>query len=126
VGIDAEVCGITVDPETTSLSGPNVISDPSLTFSNEHVLTVVNPEIRIARRPGSAQDESGTAEEAYFQSQAIFYLRDRSGRIPSRIRVQCNRPHFLIGDDLVQFAAQSLEHGLKVRSRGADKSARPN
>jgi hypothetical protein len=43
-------------------------------------------------------------------------LRDRSGRIPLRIRVQCNRPHFLIGDDLVQFAAQSLEQGLKVHS----------
>jgi hypothetical protein len=116
VGIDAEVCGITVDPETKSLSLPFVTSDPSPASSNERVLTVLDPEIRIARRPGSAQEPSGAAEHAYFQSQVMFYLRDRSGRIPLRIRVQCNRPHFLIGADLVQFAVQSLEYGLKVRS----------
>ena len=115
VGIDAEVCGITADPETKSLSLPFVTSDP-FPASNEQVLTVLDPEIRIARRPGFAPEQSGAAEQAYFQSQAVFYLRDRSGRIPLRIRVQCNRPHFLIGDDLVQFAAQSLEQGLKVRS----------
>jgi len=115
VGIDAEVCGITADPETKSLSLPFVTSDP-FPASNEQVLTVLDPEIRIARRPGFAPGQSGAAEQAYFQSQAVFYLRDRSGRIPLRIRVQCNRPHFLIGDDLVQFAAQSLEQGLKVRS----------
>ena len=116
VGIDAEVCGITADPETKSLSLPFVTSGPFPASLNEQVLTVLDPEIRIARRPGFAQEQTGAAEQAYFQSQAVFYLRDRSGRIPLRIRVQCNRPHFLIGDDLVQFAAQSLEQGLKVHS----------
>ena len=124
VGIDAEVCGIAVDPETKSLSLPFVTSDPFPTSSNARVLTVLDPEIRIARRPGSAQELSGPVEQAYFQSQAIFYLRDRSGRIPLRIRVQCNRPHFLIGDDLVQFAVQSLERGLKVRFLSASQGTR--
>ena len=124
VGIDSEVCGITVDPETKSLSLPYVTSDPFPASSNERVLTVLDPEIRIARRPSSEQESSGAAEQAYFQSQAIFYLRDRSGRIPLRIRVQCNRPHFLIGDDLVEFAVQSLERGLKVRFRSASQSSR--
>jgi len=116
VGIDAEVCGITADPETSSSSQPYVTGNRFPASSNQRVLTVLDPEIRIARRPGFAQEGAGGAEQAYFQSQAIFYLRDRSGRIPSRIRVQCNRPHFLVGDDLVQFAIQSLERGLKVRS----------
>jgi hypothetical protein len=120
VGIDAEVCGISLDPETGSLPQARITSDPSLAFSNERALTVANPEIRIARRPGADQDRTGKAMETYFQSQALFYLKDRSGRIPSRIRVQCNRPHFLIGDDLVQFAVQALEHGLKLQSKGAN------
>ena len=115
VGIDAEVCGLTVDPETSSFPQPRIASDPSPTLSSERKLTVLNPEIRIARRPGD-KEMSGDVENAYFQSQAIFYLKDGSGRIPSRIRVQCNRPHFLIGDDLVQFAVQAVENGLKVRS----------
>ena len=115
VGIDAEVCGITVDPETDSLAHTRIASDSSSSPSGERKLTVLNPEIRIARRPGE-KDVPGTVESAYFQSQAIFYLKDRSGRIPSRIRVQCNRPHFLIGDDLVQFSLQAVENGLKVRS----------
>jgi len=78
------------------------------------VLTVLDPEVRIARRPGSAEEQGASADQPYFQSQVIFYLKDLSGRIP-RMRVQCNRPHFLIGDDLVRFAAQSLESGLKLR-----------
>jgi hypothetical protein len=97
-------------------------ADPFPQSSNERVLTVLDPEIRIARRPGSAREQSGGAEQTYFQSQAIFYLRDQSGRIPSRIQVQCNRPHFLIGDDLVQFAVQALERGLKVKSVQAGQS----
>jgi hypothetical protein len=112
VDIDAEVCGITLDPETSLQS--RITSDSSA-LSGERKLTVLNPEIRIARRPGE-KETSGAAEDAYFQSQAIFYLKDPSGRIPSRIRVQCNRPHFLIADDLVQFAVQAVENGLKARS----------
>jgi VWFA-related protein len=115
VGLDAEVCGIALDPETSSSPQPFITSRSVLTSSHDRLLTVLDPEIRIARRPGSAPERSGTAEQVYFQSQAIFYLKDRSGQIPSRIRVQCNRPHFLIGDDLVQFAVQSLERGLKVK-----------
>jgi VWFA-related protein len=109
VNIDAEVCGIKLDSEPNSLSQS----------SGESVLSVIDPEIRLAKRPGQGQPaESGQVEEVYFQSQALFYLKDVSGRIPSRIRVQCNRPHFLISDDLVQFAVQALEQGLKVKSQG--------
>jgi VWFA-related protein len=115
VGIDAEVCGIAVDPEGESLMEPSGSRDSLSASANERVLTVLDPEIRIARRPDSAQTQTDAAGQIYFQSQALFYLRDPSGRIPSRIRVQCNRPHFLIGEDLVQFASQSLERALKVR-----------
>jgi len=58
VGIDAEVCGITADPETKSLPLPFVTSDPFPASSNEQVLTVLDPEIRIARRPGFAQEQT--------------------------------------------------------------------
>jgi hypothetical protein len=116
VGIDAEVCGIMVDSEARTPVQPPARSDSVPASASERILTVLDPEIRIARRPDSAREQSDGAEQIYFQSQAIFYLIDRSGRIPSRIRVQCNRPHFLISGDLVQFAAQSLEQGLKVRS----------
>jgi len=125
VNIDAEVCGITVDSESSSSPQAHVTDDPSMTLSNDPLFTVINPDIRIARRPGSAPDELSVQQKTYFQSQAIFYLKDLSGRLPSRIRVQCNRPHFLIGDGLVQFAVQALEHGLKVRSRGAGQGTGP-
>jgi VWFA-related protein len=117
VNIDAEVCGIRLDSETESTTHVNVSNNSLPLFPNEPALRVFNPEIRLARRPGSRQpdDSNGTAE-AYFQSQAVFTLRDPSGRIPSRIRVQCNRPHFLIGEDLVRFAAEALEQGLKVKA----------
>jgi hypothetical protein len=105
-----------IDPESNSPAQPSVNSDPFSASASERILTVLDPEIRIARRPDSAKEQADGAEQLYFQSQVIFYLSDRSGRIPSRIRVQCNRPHFLISDDLVRFAAQSLERGLKVQS----------
>jgi hypothetical protein len=113
VNIDAEVCGVRLDPELSP--SRSLFSSPS-----EPALRVTDPEIRLARRPGSAHvDPSAVSQDTYFQSQALFFLKDSSGRIPSRIRVQCNRPHFLIGDDLVQFAIEALEHGLKVRSTSA-------
>src|SRR5579883_25735 len=108
VSIDAEVCGITADPNPAAHS----VSDPS-----SGALSVTDPEIRLARRPGSAQ-LSAEAEESYFQTQAIFYLEDGSSRIPGRIRVQCNRPNFLISEDLVQFASQAVAVGLKARPSG--------
>jgi hypothetical protein len=114
-----------IDPESNSLAQPPVNSDPFSASASERVLTVLDPEIRIARRPDSTKEQADDAEQIYFQSQVIFYLSDRSGRIPSRIRVQCNRPHFLISDDLVQFAAQSLERGLKVRSLSMSQGPPP-
>jgi len=116
VNIDAEVCGIKMDTEPSSFSQ----------VPGESVLSVIDPEIRLAKRPGQGQPaESGQGEEVYFQSQALFYLKDGSGRIPSRIRVQCNRPHFLISDDLVRFAVQALEQGLKVKSQGTQPGGSP-
>jgi VWFA-related protein len=114
VDIDAEVCGIRLDSEAKW--APQIANNgPVLAISGAQPLIVLNPEIRLARRPGSGRedDSSGTAE-AYFQSQAVFSLRDPSGRIPSLVRVQCNRPHFLISDDLVQFAADAVEQALKA------------
>jgi VWFA-related protein len=124
VGIDSEVCGITLDPEIIPTSQTHVAKDPAASLSTERAFTVFDPEIRVARRPGSEKEGPGGAESAYFQSQALFYLKDRSGRIPSRLRVQCNRPHFLIGDDLVQFASEALQQGLKVHSISRESSAR--
>jgi hypothetical protein len=106
VSIDAEVCGIAIDPKIRSLP---------VERTGVPAWVVVDPEIRIARRPGAPQI-SGT-DEAYFQSQAIFYLVDVSGRNPAKIRVQCNRPNFLISEDLVQFAAQAVRDGLKTKSQ---------
>jgi VWFA-related protein len=120
VGIDSEVCGLALDPEAKSLAQHSGSRDSFSAPANERVLTVLDPEIRIARRPDSAQAQTDAPGQIYFQSQALFYLRDPSGRIP-RIRVQCNRPHFLIGDDLVQFASQSMERALKVRSLSASE-----
>jgi VWFA-related protein len=105
VSIDAEICGITIDPRIRSLP---------VERTGVPAFVVVDPEIRIARRPGAPQISGGT-EEAYFQSQAIFYLADVSGRNPAKIRVQCNRPNFLISEDLVQFAAEAVRHGLKTK-----------
>jgi hypothetical protein len=107
VSIDAEVCGLTIDPKSGTLP---------VQRSNLPALVVVDPEIRIARRPGAPQI-SGGPDEAYFQSQAIFYLADVSGRNPLKIRVQCNRPNFLISEGLVQFAAEAVGHGLKTKSQ---------
>jgi len=50
-------------------------------------------------------------------------LTDPSGRVASKLRVQCNRPHFLVSEDLVQLAIDSLAQGLKVKAEGADSSA---
>src|SRR5579875_133971 len=91
VGMDAEVCGISSDQPPPPGE-----------------LAVADPEIRLARRPGASPGDDGP----YFQSQAVFYLQAASG---GRIRVQCNRPNFLVGDGLVDFAAQAVSAGLKVR-----------
>src|SRR5262249_40373177 len=93
VGIDAEVCGIMADPAAGPLVQPSAGGDSFSATANERMLAVIDPEIRIARRPDSAQEQGDGAGPIYFQSQAIFNVVDRSGRIPSRIRVQCNRPH---------------------------------
>jgi hypothetical protein len=43
-----------------------------------------------------------------------FYLRDPSGRIPSTIEIKCDRPHYLVTDELVDLAIGALETGLKL------------
>jgi VWFA-related protein len=96
VSMDSEVCGISAEKQPAAAAS----------------LTVADPEIRLSRRPGTS---SVNNEESYFQSQAIFYLEDASGGTGEKIRVQCNRPNFLISDDLVQFAEQAVEQGLKLR-----------
>ena len=115
VNIDAEVCGVKLALEPVSARNLNVSAEPFPKTGYDATLRVVDPEIRLSRRPGSTKgDRSGSEQDAYFQSQAVFVLQDRSGRIPSRLRVQCNRPNFLVSEDLVQFAVEALEQGLKV------------
>jgi len=109
VSVDSEVCGI-------SMASPAV---PAGDRTDTPQLKVFDPEIRISRRPG-ASGQAGSNDDTYFQSQAVFYLADVSGRIPSRIRVQCNRPHYLVGDGLVQLAVQALAEGLKLKAENPD------
>jgi VWFA-related protein len=113
VSVDSEACGIMLAPEHKVLNGthagtPAVLDRPAL--------EVVDPEIRVSRRPASGlQTKAGTEDEdGYFQSQAIFYLVDRSGGIPYPVKVQCNRPHFLVGNGLVEFATQAIAEALKL------------
>ena len=99
VSMDTEVCGISAEKPPGAAAK----------------LIVADPEIRLSRRPGASANTSADSQESYFQSQAIFYLEEGSGGASDKIRVQCNRPNFLISDDLVQFAAQAVEQGLKLR-----------
>lgn len=122
VSVDTEACGVALAPGSSGLPEQKPTSEGSF-------LAVLNPEIRVARRPGSGQQ--GDANDTYFQSQARFYLADPSGRVPWRLRVQCNRPHFLVSDDLVQLTLQALSQGLKLKaedhstSGGADNDSPP-
>ncbi|MGH9557801.1 MAG: VWA domain-containing protein [Bryobacteraceae bacterium] len=94
VSIDAEVCGIALDSAAPPSENPS-----------QSALIVADPEIRIARRQGDS--------DAYFQSQAIFYLEGAG--LQQRIRVQCNRPNFLIGDGLVEFASHAVSQALRLK-----------
>jgi hypothetical protein len=110
VGVDVEACGIMLAPEH------NVLSQAMTNRSGKPVVEVDDPEIRLSRRPTS--NSSGKVvpndQDAYFQSQAIFYLIDRSGGIPFPLKVQCRRPHFLVGNGLVEFASQAISEALKL------------
>jgi VWFA-related protein len=113
VNIDAEVCALNIEAEANlAQTRAGTVSAESRSTS---VFMVESPEVRVARRPARGDTPvASTVEDYYFQSQAIFYLSDIAGRFPSRIRVQCNRPHFLVGEQLVEFTIQALAHGLKV------------
>jgi VWFA-related protein len=110
--IDTEACGVTLASGDNQHDSQRTV-DLSGSASAKPFLTVLHPEIRIARRPGSNQTTA--AEDTYFQSQALFDLTDTSGRVPWLLRVQCHRPHFLVSDELVQFAVQALTQGLKLK-----------
>lgn len=120
VNIDTEVCGVRLDTAPGSALHANVSTQHFRKSSLEPILRVLDPEIRLSRRPGSTNAD-GSEQDSYFQSQALFFLQDLSGRIPSRLRVQCNRPNFLVSQDLVQFAVDALEQGLKVRAQKSVK-----
>jgi VWFA-related protein len=113
VSMDSEVCGISVEPENSRSSAMLGNSDQTDYVSGKSVLRVVDPEIRLSRKPGSGA-QSPASDDSYFQSQTLFSLADPSRGIPNRLRVQCNRPHFLVGDGLVELAIQALEQALKI------------
>ena len=120
VSVDTEACGITLAPEHRS-SAQN-----STETSNVAVLHVDDPEIRLSRRPASASANVISNDgDDYFQSQVIFYLSDGSGAIHPSLKVQCNRPHFLVGNGLVEFATEAVSEALKVRpeTRGSHSAA---
>jgi hypothetical protein len=47
------------------------------------------------------RQSGGSVQDDYFQSQTILDLKDVPGRIPYRIEVRCNRPNYLISQDLL-------------------------
>lgn len=110
VGVDSEVCGINLAQQ----SGPSADAKFQLheMGADQQVLRIFDPEVRLAHRPGAASQAAN--DDLYFQSQLLFYLADPSGRIPDRVRVQCNRPQFLVSDGLVEFAIQAVREALKI------------
>ncbi|MFL6416581.1 MAG: VWA domain-containing protein [Bryobacteraceae bacterium] len=110
VNIDAEACGISLAPD----HNPSALSASE--GAGRQVLEVVDPEIRLSRRPGVRGPSKGVSDDQddYFQSQAIFYLVDRSGGLRPSLKVQCNRPHFLVGNGLAQFASDAVSDALKL------------
>jgi hypothetical protein len=114
VGVDVEVCGIMLAPEH------NVLLRGAANTPGAPVLEVDDPEIRVSRRPAlrSSSEIVPNDQDEYFQSQAIFYLIDRSGGIRCPLKVQCRRPHFLVGNGLVELASQAISEALKLTPEG--------
>jgi VWFA-related protein len=110
VSVDSQVCGISVAPQSGPSAGAN--SHLPETGADRPVLRTLDPEVRLSHRPGAALQAA--SDDLYFQSQLLFYLADPSGRIPDRVRVQCNRPQFLVSDGLVEFAIEALREALKI------------
>jgi len=122
VAIDTEACGIMLAPEHTVLSADSA-DTPAV--PGHPILEVADPEIRLSRRPASGSQTRVVAsdDDGYFQSQAIFYLIDRSGGIRCPLKVQCNRPHFLVGNGLVEFTSQAIAEALKLTPEGSHRGA---
>jgi VWFA-related protein len=114
VSVDVEACGIMLAPEH------KVVLKGTANSFGKPVLEVNDPEIRLSRRPtlNSSRKVIPNDQDEYFQSQAIFYLIDRSGGIPCPLEVQCRRPHFLVGNSLVEFASQAVSEALKLTPEG--------
>jgi len=111
VNVDAEACGIMLAPEHASAV------QTSGAPASQPLLEAVDPEIRLSRRPAAGASTKMVSNDGddYFQSQAIFYLVDPSGGIRPPLKVQCNRPHFLVGNGLAEFASEAVSEALKVR-----------
>jgi len=105
--IDAEACGLRaiVDPNPAS----QYLGTAPTNRSTQPRLAIVNPMIRMVGKVG------GSVQDDYFQSQTILDLKDVSGRIPYRIEVRCNRPNYMISQDLLDFAINAIEHALRVK-----------
>jgi VWFA-related protein len=118
VSVDAEACGIMLATDR------RVAAQRSGERAGQPALEVIDPEIRLSRRPASGASTKVVSndQDDYFQSQAIFYLVDASGGIRPPLKVQCNRPHFLVGNGLAEFASEAVSEALKVRP----ESGRPH
>jgi VWFA-related protein len=116
VSVDVEACGIMLAPGHSA--GAQGSNDHN---SAQQVFDVVDPEIRLLRRPGSSASTKVVSDDQddYFQSQVILYLVDRSGGIRPPLKVQCNRPHFLVGNGLAEFATEAVSEALKVTPEGS-------
>jgi VWFA-related protein len=115
VSVDAEACGIMLAPEHNINVRGNT--------SGERVLEVTDPEIRLLRRPGLSTKAVSNDQDGYFQSQVIFYLVDPSGSIRFPLKVQCNRPYFLVGNGLAEFAIEAISEALKLTREGGTGAA---
>jgi hypothetical protein len=115
VSVDAEACGIMLTPEHKVAMQAGNTATPRL-------LEVADPEIRLLR--SSTKFVSNNQDE-YFQSQVVFYLVDRSGGIPCPLKVQCNRPQFLVGNGLADFAIESVSEALKLTPQGGRSDSLP-
>jgi len=115
VSLDAEICTFKADVPDRTVHA-NVAPEPPAHETAQQLLTVSNAFVRTVTRRG------GGPEDDYFQSQALFDVRDPSGRIPFRIEAQCGRPYFIVGQDLIEFAVQSLQFALKVRLKEAPQN----
>jgi hypothetical protein len=117
MNINAEACGLRIVPDQR-VDSPNVGVEPLPDTKGRPEFVIISPDFKVSEGPRIGQAASGAeapGEGQYFQSELQFQLKDPSGRVPSRIEILCRRPHFVVNEELVNFALGAVEYGLKVQ-----------